>query len=309
MLQNTLAQDTSQVDRTPVVQISKLEIAPNIDGNIDADEWGTATLIDQQFVQYEPEFGAASPFRTVVRIGQTETALYVAFEAFDPEISRLSSARTQRDGNLGRDDSVAVLFDTFLDQRTAYLFRTNVLATQQDSRIADNGRTVDKRWDSAWRSAASRHTDRWTAEFEIPLSVLKFPTDTDGSWGINFIRTVPRRLETSLWSGPSEAVYRVSGFGELHGLNVQAKQDPLQFIPYLLASYEDGENAEFETGADLRWRPSSRLGVDLTINPAFALVEADVETINLSRFELSVPEKRPFFLEGNEMYSQRIRQF
>lgn len=309
VLQNARAQDPIKLSDPLSFQITKLEVAPKIDGNIEIQEWENAVLIDHAFVQYEPEFGAPSPYRTVVRIGQTETALYVAFEAYDPDIERISAARTQRDNNLGRDDSVAVLFDTFFDQRTAYFFRTNVLSTQQDGRIADNGRTVDTRWDSAWLSAATRHADRWTAEFEIPLSILKFPANADGSWGINFIRTVPRGLETSLWSGPSEAVYRVSAFGEMHGLNVQVQEDPLQFIPYMLASYEDGGSAEIEVGADLRWRPSSRLGVDLTVNPAFALVEADVEKINLSRFELSVPEKRPFFLEGNEMYSQRIRQF
>ncbi len=309
ILPNARAQGPVKPAKTPSVRIDTLETAPIIDGNIEEQEWEATVPIDRTFVQFEPEFGAPSPFRTVVRIGQTETALYIAFEAYDSDISRISAAKTQRDDRLSRDDSVAVLFDTFSDQRTAYLFRTNALATQQDGRIADNGRTVDMRWDSAWRSAATRHADRWTAEFEIPLSVLKFPKDADGTWGVNFIRTVPRRLEASLWSGPSEAKYRVSGFGLLRGLNVQAREDPLQFIPYALASYEDGEGAQFEAGADLRWRPSSRLGVDLTYNPAFALVEADVETINLSRFELSVPEKRPFFLEGNEMYTQRVRQF
>jgi hypothetical protein len=308
-LHSAFAQETVESNHTAALQIKMLEVAPMIDGNIDAAEWQGAALIDQPFVQHEPEFGMPSSFRTVVRIGQTETALYVAFESHDPEISRLSTARTQRDGRLSRDDSVAVLFDTFADQRTAYLFRTNALATQQDGRIADNGHTVDMRWDATWRSASIRHADRWTVEFEIPLSILKFTTEADGTWGVNFVRTVPRRLETSLWSGPSEAVYRVSGFGELYGLDLQEQEDPFQFIPYLLASLSDGESVGFEAGADLRWRPSSRLGVDLTVNPDFALVEADVETINLSRFELSIPEKRPFFLEGNEMYNQRIRQF
>ncbi len=309
VIHSAFAQETVDSNYTVALRIEMLEVAPTIDGDIDATEWQDAALIDQSFVQHEPDFGTPSPFRTVVRIGQTETALYVAFESHDPEISRLSTARTQRDGRLSRDDSVAVLLDTFADQRTAYLFRTNALATQQDGRIADNGRTVDMRWDASWRTASQRHADRWTVEFEIPLSILKFTTAADGSWGVNFVRTVPRRLETSLWSGPSEAVYRVSGFGELYGLDVQAQQDPFQFIPYLLASLSDGQSTELEIGADMRWRPSSRLGVDLTVNPDFALVEADVETINLSRFELSIPEKRPFFLEGNEMYNQRIRQF
>ena len=155
ILQNVRAQDSTNLGQDLSFQITKLEVAPKIDGNIDTQEWEGAVLIDQAFVQYEPEFGAPSPFRTVVRIGQTETALYVAFESYDPDIARISAARTQRDGGLGRDDSVAVLFDTFFDQRTAYLFRTNVLATQQDSRIADNGRNVDTRWDAAWRGRPS----------------------------------------------------------------------------------------------------------------------------------------------------------
>jgi hypothetical protein len=309
ILQNVLAQDATESNRITALQITMLEVAPTIDGNIDASEWAGAALVDQPFMQFEPEFGVPSSFRTVVRIGQTGTALYVAFEAFDPDISRLAAASTQRDGDLDRDDSVAVLFDTFADLRTAYLFRTNALATQQDGRVADNGRTVDLRWDAAWRSAATRHADSWTIEFEIPFSILKYAADTHRSWGVNFVRTTPRRLETSLWSGPSEAVFRVSSFGELRGLKVQKQEDPWQLIPYVLGSIEEGEGTDFEAGADVRWRPSSQLGVDLTINPDFALVEADVETINLSRFELRIPEKRPFFLEGNEMFNQRITQF
>jgi hypothetical protein len=293
----------------PVIPVARLAAAPTVDGRLEAAEWADATLVDRPFVQFEPELGAPSPFRTVVRIGQTETALYVAFEAFDPDMDSLSAARSQRDGRLSNDDSVAVLLDTFADGRTAYLFRTNARSAQRDSRIADNGRTVDSNWDMAWHCATLRHADRWTAEFEIPFAGLRFASEADATWGINFIRDIPRRLETSLLFGPSESVYRVTGFGQLRGLDLQRQDDPLQLIPYLLASIEQGESAEFEAGADLRWRPSSRMGIDLTVNPDFALIEADVETINLSRFELSIPEKRPFFLDGNEMYDQRIRQF
>jgi len=286
-----------------------LEAAPTIDGSIDSNEWSAAAVVDEYFVQIEPEFGVPSTFRTVVRIGQTDSALYVAFEAFDSDPGRLAAAATQRDGDLDLDDSVAVLFDTFSDKRTAYLFRTNPLATQQDGRIADNGRTKDLRWDASWRSAAARFEDRWTAEFEIPFSILKFASQADGNWGVNFVRTVPRRLENAIWSGPAEVVFRVSSFGELRGLSAPVPENPWQWIPYVIGSIEDGEGTDGEAGIDVRWRPSSQLGVDLTVNPDFALIEADVETINLSRFELQIPEKRPFFQEGNEMFVQRIRQF
>jgi hypothetical protein len=303
------AEENDDLSAKASVEIGSLESAPVLDGNINESEWAGATIIDRHFIQYEPEFGEPSPFRTVVRIAQTEQAIYIAFEAFDFDMERLAAAKTQRDSELDDDDSVMVMFDTFADKRTGYLFGTNALATQLDARIADNGRTVDDRWDAAWRSAAVRHEDRWTVEMEIPFAILKFAGNSDGAWGLNFLRSVPRRLEKSLWAEPSEELARVSAFGELTGINPSQAEDAWTFIPYALASYEKGENADLEAGGDIRWRPSSRIGVDLTINPDFALVEADVETINLSRFELRIPEKRPFFLEGNEMYSQRIEQF
>jgi hypothetical protein len=220
------------------VEIASLVQAPVLDGNIGAQEWSAAAVIDETFVQIEPSFGDASPYRTVVRIGQTDAALYVAFEAFDPEPSRLAAAVRQRDGGLDTDDSVSVAFDTFSDERTAYLFRTNALATQEDGRIADNGRTVDQRWDAAWRSAAMRYEDRWIAELEIPFSILRYAGDSDGDWRVNFVRTIPRRLETSLWSGPGETVWRVSSFGELKGVSYPVDDsEKWVLIPYGLAVF------------------------------------------------------------------------
>ncbi len=294
----------------PSLDAAFLEQAPAIDGEIGESEWSGAGVIDQPFVQIEPEFGETSRFRTRVRVAQTQTALYVAFDAFDPEPSRLAAAISRRDGGLDADDSVTVALDPFGDGRTAYLFRTNALATQEDARVADNGRTVDSRWDAAWLSAAARHEDRWTAEFEIPFAILRYPAGSEAEWGLNFVRTTPRRLETSLWSGPGETVWRVSSFGGLRELELPRQEaETWDVIPYGLAALEEGKAPDYEAGIDVRWRPSSRLGVDLTVNPDFALVEADVEEINLTRFELNVPEKRPFFLEGNEMFNQRIRQF
>ena len=296
------------VAEPPSIEVTLLDARPVLDGVIGEDEW-PAPAVDGHFIQVEPSFGEPSPYRTVVRIGQTESALYVAFEAFDPDLSRLAAAATVRDGRLDDDDSVGVVLDTFGDGRTAYFFRTNALATQQDGRIADNGRTDDLRWDEAWRCAASLDDDRWTAEFEIPFSILRFAAGDESGWGLNLIRTVPRRLEIAGWAGPAESVWRVSGFGALTGLELKGRgAKSWQVIPYVLASATEGES-DLDGGVDLRWRPSSSLGVDATVNPDFALIEADVETINLSRFELFVPEKRPFFLEGNEMFTQRMRQF
>jgi hypothetical protein len=294
----------------PSAEIGQLTQPPELDGTIDADEWAGAAVLDTPFVQIEPEFAQPSPFTTVIRIGQTETALYVAIEAFDPDPGRISVAATARDGDINRDDSVAVMVDTFLDRRTGYVFRTNAIATQWDARIADNGKVEDVLWDGQWRCASQRFDDRWTAEFEIPFAILRFRAGSSRSWGLSFLREVPRRLESSVWSGPTENRFRVSSFGTLTGLELAGRAGKTwKAIPYGLAVVDDEGEADFEVGGDFRWRPSSALGVDLTVNPDFALIEADVEVINLTRFELFIPEKRPFFLEGNERYSQRIRQF
>jgi hypothetical protein len=294
----------------PSVAVTRLEAAPEIDGAVAAGEWNRVPVLDRPFVQFEPEVGQPSPFRTTVRIAQTGSALYVVIEAFDPNLERLSAAVTRRDGEMNGDDSVAIMLDTFADQRTAYVFSTNALATQWDARLADNGRTVDKLWDAEWRCAAQRLGDRWVAEFEIPLEVLRFRSGDDQRWGLNFFRTVPRRLETSLWSGPTESVWRVASFGSLTGLELTSHAEKTWLaIPYGLAVVDDSGDSDFEVGGDFRWRPSSTIGFDLTANPDFALIEADVEVINLTRFELYIPEKRPFFLEGSERYNQRIRQF
>jgi hypothetical protein len=294
----------------PSVDAATLAAAPVVDGDVTDAEWAASARFDGRFVQNAPEHGQPSPFRTVVHVGQTERALFIAFEAFDPDPGRLAAAVTRRDGELDEDDAVAVVVDTFADGRTAYAFATNSLGTQWDARIADNGRTVDEAWDAAWTCAARRHDDRWTVEIEIPFGILRYKPGEGRGWGLSLMRIVPRRLETALWSGPAESAWQVSSFGTLTGLDLPARDEKRwQAIPYGLAAAAEGREPDFEAGGDLRLRPASAVGADLTVNPDFALIEADVEVINLSRFELFIPEKRPFFLEGSERYTQRVRQF
>jgi hypothetical protein len=282
---------------------------PVIDGVLDDPAWSSASAVED-LVQFEPEFGAPSPFATVVLVGYTEDALFVAFRCLDPSPEMLSAAVTSRDGELADDDTVSVLLDTFNDGRRAYFFATNLLGVQLDGKVADNGRTVDVEWDASWSCASRRSEQGWTSEIAIPFEILRYRGGRSMTWGINFHRHVPRRLETSVWSGPAESEWRVSSFRKLYGLDLRRRSAKrYEVIPYGIWSYEEGEGGEVDAGVDLRVRIGSGLGADLTINPDFALVEADVEEINLSRFELFVPEKRPFFLEGVEMFDQRIRQF
>ena len=248
-------------DERPTVSVSQLEEAPVIDGVIGEAEWEGVAVLDEYFTQIEPEFGEPSPFRTVIRIAQTGSALYVAVDAYDPEINRLSAAVTQRDGHLTHhDDSITVMLDSFRDQRTAYAFAANALATQWDASIANNGRTVDDLWDAAWSCAASRHDDRWTIEFEIPFEILRFRKGADQVWGFTVMRSVPRRLEKALWAGATESEWRVSSFGTLDGLNLTVRpQKSWMAIPYGLAVVDEDGEYDLELGGDFRWRPSSSL--------------------------------------------------
>jgi hypothetical protein len=308
-LSTLLVPSITRSQERPSLAIALVTEAPTIDGSIAEDEWPPPVL-DQHLIQFDPEKGKPSPLRTTIHIAQTTEALYVAFAAYTADASPVAAAVTTRDDELDGDDSVALLLDTFLDGRSAYLFQANALATQLDGRIAENGRTVDLTWDSAWGSAAQRLGDRYTVEFEIPFEVLRFQPAEDRHWGISFLRTVPARLETAVWPAPAENRYRVSNFGILEGLELaQSSGKKWQLIPYALGVVDEDGKGDVEVGGDFRYKASSSLGLELTINPDFALIEADVEVINLSRFELRVPEKRTFFLEGSETYDQRIQQF
>ena len=298
-----------RAQQRPSLSITQIDEVPVIDGAISTNEWPDPVL-DEPLIQFDPEKGQPSPLRTTIHVAQTQSAFYVAFAAHTPDASRVAAAETSRDGELEGDDSVAVLLDTFLDGRSAYLFRVNALATQLDGRVADNGRTVDLAWDAAWTSAAQRHGDRYVVEVEIPFEALRFQPGDDRQWGISFLRTIPARLETAVWPAPAENLFRVSNFGLLEGLQLESSSSKKwQLIPYALGVVDEDGNGDVEAGGDVRFKPSSSLGLELTINPDFALIEADVEVINLSRFELRIPEKRTFFLEGSETYDQRIRQF
>ncbi|HUX08050.1 MAG TPA: DUF5916 domain-containing protein [Acidobacteriota bacterium] len=290
------------------VRAVRFDEAPRIDGILDEAVWERTEPFGD-FIQFEPQHGVPSPIRTLVRVGYDENALYIAFECYDPDPSKIAAAKTRRDGGLATDDAVSVFLDTFNDNSNAYFFSTNLLGTQDDGRIADNGRSQDNRWDGAWQCASARTEEGWTAEFAIPFKILKFKANEDVTWGADFYRSFPRRLEHSTWAGPLEAIGRVSQFGNLTGLTVSQQAKRYEFIPYAIAQFQEGKTAEAEAGLDVRFRITSTLGSDLTINPDFATIEADAERINLTRFELQIEEKRPFFLEGAELFSQRIDQF
>lgn len=279
---------------------------PVIDGVVEDDEWREASVA-ADFVQFEPRRGEKASTRTEALVLYDAGHLYVAFRAWDPD--PVTAQLTQRDADLFGDDSVIVLLDSYADRQSAYYFQTNVLGTQADGRVADDGRQTDSSWDAPWQSAARRTDFGWAAEFAIPPRSIKYAAGENRRWGINLGRSRRRTLEFATWAGPLDSHARVSQSGSLTGLTVAPPSRRQQIIPYGLSRVQEGTSTDWQAGIDVRYALTPQTSASVTVNPDFATIEADQEQVNLTRFEVSLPEKRQFFLGGQELFGQRIRKF
>ncbi|NIM89460.1 MAG: hypothetical protein GTO17_00750 [Candidatus Aminicenantes bacterium] len=286
----------------------KIYIPVEVDGLLDESVWIKSPEASD-FIQFEPERGKPASNKTKVKILYDEKFIYFGFFCYDSEPDKIAARITKRDGDLASDDSIYVLIDTFHDRRSCYYFKTNLLGTQADGRITENGRTTDSTWDGIWRSAGQKTELGWSAEIAVDLSSIKYEPGENKTWGLSLGRGVPRMLELSYWTGPLESPHKVSQFGILKGLDIRKAERKTQIIPHTISKLEEGEKSKIEGGLDVRYAFSQMISGNLTLNPDFATVEADQEQINLTRFELQLPEKRNFFLEGSEIYQQRIRLF
>jgi len=304
----------------PPVTAVRAQRRPIIDGVIEAGEWASAARFEN-FVQFEPHKGKPAMQKTVGYFLYDDTHIYIAVYAYDNEPEKITARHGQRDGQVRMpqaprdpvampDDAIVVFLDTFHDRHTCYFFATNPLGTQTDGTVQDNGRVWDATWDAVWQVAAKKLDDGWAAEFAIPLRSLRFRSGQDRTWGFNILRSRRSTMETSLWNGPPENIFRVSQYGEIQGLNLEGGgARPYTFIPYMMGQYRQGETLRGSLGMDARYafRPETTLQV--TVNPDFATIEGDEEFVNLTRFEARLAEKRPFFLETNQKFQQRIQTF
>jgi hypothetical protein len=279
---------------------------PRIDGEVTEEEWAEAPIFTD-FIQFEPRRGQPSPVRTEARILYDSAFVYVAFKGWDPE--PVTANLTRRDADLASDDVFVVLLDTYRDRQSAYVFAVNPLGTQTDARVANDGRTNDVTWDERWEAKARIQEWGWSAEMAIPLASIRFQPGEDRTWGVNFGRGRRRTLEFSFWAGPLENALRVSQAGELRGLDLRAPPSKHLGIVYGLGRVADGREPFGDAGLDFRYAVTPGVTFSGTVNPDFATIEADQEEVNLTRFEVNLPEKRPFFLEGSELFRQRIRTF
>ena len=295
------------------IKINFVEEPPEIDGIVTAQEWAIADS-GFGFIQLEPEKGNSASENTTVYIMQNEEYLYVAFRCYQKDPATIVANITARDQLYKSDDAVMVLLDTFDDQRTGFSFLVNPLGTQTDLRINDDGRNTDRNWDTEWQAAARKTSHGWTAEIAIPFRKISYD-DALQTWGVNFARIIRQNFETSYWSGLMSQDYRVSQSGKLTNLILPSRDSDFTLTPYTTLRIENsditGNYKKWfgDVGLDASFQITSGVIANATINPDFATVEGDQEQINLTRWELRFPEKRLFFLEGNDLYYTRIRTF
>lgn len=287
---------------------SKIDKPIKVDGFLNEPVWEEA-LEAGGFIQFEPERGKPASATIIVKVLYDERFIYFGFFCYDAQPEKIAAQITKRDAELHDDDAVIVFLDTFHDRRSCYFFMTNLLGTQHDGRITENGRTRETTWDGIWKSAGQKTSFGWSAEIAVDFSCIKYEPGENKSWGLSLGRFIPRILEQSFWTGPLESTQKVSQFGVLKGLDLRKSEKKTQLIPHIISKLEEKEKSELEAGLDARYAFSQMISGNLTINPDFATVEADQERINLTRFELSLTEKRNFFLEGSEVYRQRISLF
>ena len=297
-----------------------VEDGPTIDGLIDDAVWARAQPITG-FIQQEPVEGRPASEKTEVRILYDGRALYIGAILYDSEPEGILVTDSRRDSGLGDMDSFQVIFDTYHDLQNGLVFGTNPAGIEYDGQVSNEGQgggggrtraTVgsgsgfNRNWDASW-TVRTRVTDvGWTAEFEIPLRSLRYGPKPQ-VWGMNFQRGIRRKREQVFWAPIARIynLYRLSSAGELHGLELDEPRN-FKATPYTIGSiaraYDDPTQTEADAdgsiGLDTKFGVTPSLTLDLTYNTDFAQVEVDEQVINLTRFNVRFPEKRPFFLEN-----------
>jgi len=282
-----------------------------IDGHLDEPAWRAAPH-QQGFTQRFPRDGGEASQQTTFAVLYDDAAIYVGVWADDPHPDLIRRTLTRRDLDVSAD-AIAIGFDSYHDKRTAFVFQLNAAGVQRDMLVFDDS-NLDDTWDAVWTGDVAITPTGWSAEFRIPLNQLRFSTANTHEWGLQVVRMVARTNEQSTWSPwPRSGSQIVSKFGLVSGIDQLKPGRRLELLPYATGGVqstpvEDGDplaerhSAVGNAGIDLKYGLGPAFTLSATINPDFGQVEADPSQVNLSANELFFDEKRPFFLEGVDLF-------
>ena len=308
------AKSTLPPGKSAPVRMTRFDKPPVIDGKLE-ELWKAAPVLTD-FIQVQPGDNIAPSKRTEVMLGYDSKFIYIAFHCYD-EPEKVRAAISKRD-NIFNDDYVGILFDTFNDKRKAYEFDFNPLGIQADGTWTDNNEDFNP--DYVFESKGVVTNDGWTVEIAIPFKSLRYVAGKDKLWGVHFWRRIKRfNNELDMWMPISrDNPSWLAQEGHISGLEGISTERTLELIPSLTVS-ETGkrrvidparlfnEPIKLDPGLTGKYTITPNVTLDFALNPDFAQVEADqlVVTAN-QRFPIFFPEKRPFFLEGIDIFQTQI---
>ncbi|MGH7469763.1 MAG: DUF5916 domain-containing protein [Longimicrobiales bacterium] len=293
----------------PRAQAVRTTMPMRVDGRLDEQAWNSASSVST-FRQIDPDEGQPVSERTEVRILYDDNAIYIGAHLYDrsPVTTRLG----RRDMDRGDADWFAAIFDSYHDHLTAYVFLINPSGVLRDAVRSEEN--ADPSWDAVWEGSAQIDGEGWIAEMRIPFSQLRFARADAQTWGVQFERDITRRGEMAVFAfSPKSEPSGIPRYGHLEGMQSITTGKRLEVLPYVVARnerIETGANpfrsdseGEVSSGVDLKYRVSSNLTLNASINPDFGQVEVDPAVVNLSAYETFFEEKRPFFLEGADIFN------
>lgn len=296
-----------------VVSAVRIDRSPILDGRLDDPVWGTAAAV-VELRQRDPDEGRAVSESTEVRVVYDGAALYVGARLFDRHPESIARRLARRDVETPSDE-FQVMLDSYHDHRTTFLFAVSAAGAQRDAVAGDDGDDFDPSWDPVWQAATSVDSLGWTVEIRIPFSQLRFSPAEAQLWGVRFVRWIQRKQELALYPFvPKTESGVASRFAHLVGLRDITVPRPPEVVPYLVTRgrfhrptkannpFDDGSTTVGGAGMDVKAGLSSNLTLDLTVNPDFGQVELDPSFVNLTEFEQFLPEQRPFFVEGADIF-------
>jgi hypothetical protein len=293
----------------------KTEKMPIIDGNLSDDAWMDGEW-QGDFTQFEPYEGVKPSQPTEFKILFDENYIYVGIKAFDSAPDSIVDRMTRRDVTDG--DNVGIIFDSYYDERTGFAFIVSSAGVKSDQIFVNDGQTQDPTWDPIWFVKTGRFDGGWSAEMKIPLTQLRFKSESADLWGLEVVRQVYRHREASFWQPiPRSASGMVHMFGLLEGVGELKPRRQADLMPYLVTSHEryqgeagnpfaKGSDFKAAAGIDGKIGITNNLTLDFTVLPDFGQVEADPSEVNLTAYETFFQERRPFFIEGRNITSFRI---
>ncbi len=310
----------AQTEPAPSLAVRRAAGTITVDGELGDPGWKDAARLDR-FFEVARGDNVEPPVHTVALVTYDDRYLYIGLICDDPRPASIRAPFVSRDNVIGTDDNVAVFLDTRGDRRSAMEFRVNPRGQQTDAIYDDGTGTEDLSPDFFYDTAAKITASGWQAEMRIPFSTLRYDRSKPLNWGLTVWRNYPRDYRYAIYNVriPRNSSCQICHAMALTGLEGLPAGGHAVIAPYGTLSEEgeprEGPGSSFRNspvggngGIDVKWTPGAGTALDATVNPDFSQIESDVGQIAINKqFAINYPEKRPFFLEGTDLFQTPLQ--